>query len=71
MEPQTPAVKDHTSSFKDENRKERKKLNQGWVGDELVSVYYFAKMQQQVTFTDDNKLSFYHQLIKANSEFTH
>lgn len=59
---------DHTSSFKDVNREGKKKknrLNYSKVGNELaVLFYYFVKMQQQVTFTDNNKPSLHHHLIK-------
>lgn len=32
--------------------------------DEPVPFYYFVKTHHQVTFTDNNKPSLYHQLIK-------
>lgn len=54
---------DHTSSFKDGNKKGKKK-NHGRVRDALVPFYCFSKMQQQVTSTDGNEPSLQHQLIK-------
>lgn len=41
------------------------------VGNELAALlYYFVKMQQQVTFTDDNKPSLHHQLIKPTMNYS-
>lgn len=49
---------DYISSFKDANRKGKKKrLGYDRVRDELVPFYYFVKTHQQVPFTDDNEPS--------------
>lgn len=65
----SPTVMDHISSLIDADRKgnnnnNKARLNYVRVRDQLVPFYYFAKMQQRVTFPDDNELSLYHQLIK-------